>query len=508
MSIMHRCRTCWFKLFEIISLKDDMFDGLTNHFTTISNKFRGKKKISQSDIDETLRAIRKALLEADCALETVNAIIDNVREKASGQTLISKDITADQQIIKIVHDCLLDILGGEDTSWEDSFHSIKQKPKIILFVGLQGSGKTTSVGKIAYMMRQKSNKENKNIKILLASLDIYRPAAQEQLAILAKDAHVDSVDIITDDTPNAITKRALKQAKDQHYDYLILDTAGRTHIDQDMMNEVIDIHHIAKPDDIIFVADALTGQDALQSVKSFHAALPLTAIALTRIDGDQRGGAALSLRHVTGCPIRFMGVGEKLEQLEIFHPERVAQRILGMGDIVSLVEKASDIIDEKQAEEMSKKMMSGGFDFNDMLKQMDMLDNMGGLSSLMGMMPGLGKLGQMKKQIDNADNSKIKRQRALIQSMTYYERANPHIIHASRKKRITNGAGTSMSDLNKLIKQYEQMKKMMKKLNAHGGGDLNSMSNMLSDNGLPNLGDGMNSLGNNLPFGNLPPFKK
>lgn len=489
-----------------------MFDRLNEHFSNITQRLRGKKKILQGDIDDTLRDIRKALLEADCALETVNHITNMTRERASGQALISKDITADQQIIKIVNDCLIEILGGEEQGWEDKFYH-RNKLTIIMMVGLQGSGKTTTSAKIAHLIKQKNEKP---LKILMASCDIYRPAAQEQLAILADQIAVDSLEIIADQKPIDITKRAIDHAKKQQYDWLIIDTAGRTHIDDDMMREVVDIHAIAKADEVMFVGDAISGQDAVNSVRSFHKKLPLSAITLTRIDGDQRGGAALSLRHVTGCPIRFMGVGEKIDQLEAFHAQRIASRILGMGDIVSLVEKASDLIDEQTAEAMSQKMMGGGFDFNDMLKQMEMLDKMGGIGSLLGMMPGLGglgNLGKLKQQADGADMSKLKRQRAMIQSMTAQERKQPNIIHASRKKRIIKGAGVSMSDLNKLLKQHEQMKKMMKKLGSQAGdmnmGDMPS-NDMMPDN-LPNMNSPLQGLANS-PLGSggfgLPPFKK
>jgi len=434
-----------------------MFDSLNNKLGDVFGKLRKKGALTEDDINTAMREVRIALLEADVALPVVKDFVKSLKEKALGEEII-KSISPAQMVIKLVQDHLTELLGSEN----QELNLAANPPVVIMMVGLQGSGKTTSTGKLALRLREKDKK-----KVLVASLDVQRPAAQEQLAVVAKQAEVDSVEIIKGQDPATITKRALKQAKLEGYDVLMLDTAGRLQIDTELMNELAEVRDIATPLETLLVADSLTGQDAVNIASEFHDKIGVTGMILTRVDGDGRGGAALSMRHVTGQPIKFLGMGEKLSEFEPFHPDRIASRILDMGDVVSLVERAAETIDQGEAEDMAKRMMSGNFDFNDLLNQMRQMNKMGGMGSLMGMMPGMGK---MKEAIANADvdENMMARQEAIILSMTKKERAFPKLLNGSRRARIAAGAGVEVQDVNKLIKSHQQMEKMMKRMKKMG----------------------------------------
>jgi signal recognition particle subunit SRP54 len=430
-----------------------MFENLSQNLTNVFAKLRKRGVISEEDVNLAMREVRIALLEADVALPVAKAFIEKVKERAVGQEVI-KSISPAQMIIKIVHDALTELLGSD----AQEINLTTTPPAVIMMVGLQGSGKTTTTGKIGLFLKDKKNK-----KVLLASLDTYRPAAQDQLEVVAKQAGVDSLPIIKDQKPEAIAKRALEEAKRGGYDVLMLDTAGRLHIDDTLMQELEVVKSLTHPVETLLVADSLTGQDAVNIAQAFHERLSVTGIVLTRIDGDGRGGAALSMRHVTGCPIKFLGSGEKLQALEPFHPDRISSRILDMGDVVSLVEKAAEMIDQEEAAKLTKKLKKGQFDLNDMSSQFKQMRKMGGFSGILGMLPGVGA---MKKQIEeaNLDEGIIKRQEAIISSMTPLERRNAKLINASRKIRIAKGSGTSVQDVNRLLKQFLQMQTMMKRV--------------------------------------------
>jgi len=436
-----------------------MFESLSTKLTTVFDRLRGRGALTEADVAEAMREVRVALLEADVALPVVKDFINTVKERAVGADVI-KSVTPGQMVVKIVHDALLETLGGADGSNELNLTAVP--PVAILMVGLQGSGKTTSSGKIALRLKTKDRK-----KVLLASLDVYRPAAQQQLEILAKQADVGSLPIIMGQMPVAIAQRAMEVGRKEGYDVVILDTAGRLHIDQELMEEVARVRDVVKPTETLLVADAMTGQDAVTLAREFNEKVGVTGIVLTRVDGDARGGAALSMRAVTGRPLKFLGAGEKLDALEVFHPDRLASRILGMGDIVSLVEKAAETIEIEEAEKLAAKMQKGQFDLEDMLSQFRQIKKMGDMKGIIGMLPGIGKI---KKQIDDAniDNKMIGRQEAIILSMTPKERRNPDLIKANRKKRIAAGSGTSVQDVNKLLKQHQQMADMMKKMSKLG----------------------------------------
>lgn len=427
-----------------------MFEGLTDKLTSIFDKIRSKGLITEDDLNQVSREIRIALLEADVALPVVKDIILKLKEKALGEKIIS-NVSPAQMIIKIMNDLIKDALGAE--SYDLVYSGI---PSVFLFVGLQGAGKTTSVAKLAQFLKSKNGK-----KVLLASADIYRPAAREQLKKLADQNQIDSLGIINDEKPLDIAKRALKEAELKGYDVLIFDTAGRLHTDDDLIKEVIDLKTVLKPSETILVADSMTGQDAVNIAKEFQERVGVTSVILTRIDGDSRGGAALSIRNIAGVPIKFLATGEKVSEFEIFHPDRLASRILGMGDIVSFVEKAASQIDQKEAEKMAKKVMKGDFDLNDLASQIKQMKKMGGISSILGFMPGLkqikDKMGEM-----NVNEKVFDWQLAIINSMTEEERVNPKIINGSRRKRMAAGAGRTVQEVNKLINQYEQMRKVMK----------------------------------------------
>lgn len=430
-----------------------MFQNLSDKLGNVFDRLRGKAALSEADVDEAMREVRVALLEADVALPVVREFIAKTKEKIIGAEIV-KSISPAQMVIKLVQDQLTEMLGSELQDLDLN----AAPPVVIMMVGLQGSGKTTSSGKLANRLKNKRNK-----KILLASLDVYRPAAQEQLAILGKQIGVDSLEIIKGEKPVQITKRALEQAK--HYDVLILDTAGRTHIDEELMREAREIEQIAKPRETLLVADSLTGQDAVNIAKEFNEKLGLTGIILTRIDGDGRGGAALSMKTITGKPIKFVGVGEKIDEFEEFYPERIAGRILDKGDIISLVEKAKEQIDENEMKQIEAKMKKGQFDLDDLAKQFDMMNKMGGMGSLMGMIPGLGKIKQqVNAALENEESQKqMKRMRAILSSMTKQERKDPKIINGGRKVRIAAGAGVQVADVNRILKQHRNMADMMKK---------------------------------------------
>ena len=434
-----------------------MFDSLTERLGDVFDRLRKRGALSEADVGAALREVRVALLEADVALPVVKDFINGVRDKAIGQDVI-RSVTPGQMVVKIVHDHLVEMLGSDAV--EISLRSTPPVP--ILMVGLQGSGKTTTTGKIALRLKSRDKK-----KVLMASLDVHRPAAQEQLAILGKQIQVDTLPIVAGQNPVEIAKRALETARLQGYDVVMLDTAGRLHIDEALMLEVAAVRDIAQPHETLLVADAMTGQDAINVAKSFNERVGITGVVLTRIDGDARGGAALSIRAVTGKPIKLLGVGEKLDALETFHPDRVAGRILGMGDVVSLVEKAAETVDKAEAEKLAAKMAKGNFDLDDLASQLKQLRKMGGMTGMLGMLPGMGKI---KKQINeaNLDDKVIKRQEAIISSMTKEERKNPKLMNASRRRRIAVGSGTSVQDVNRLLKQHQDMAQMMKQVSKMG----------------------------------------
>lgn len=447
-----------------------MFEGLGNRLTGIFDGLRGRGALSEEDVKKAMREIRVALLEADVALPVAKAFIDRVREKAVGQEVI-RSISPGQMVVKIVSDELVNMLGSEASELK----LMGEPPLIYLMVGLQGAGKTTTTGKLGKRLKERERK-----KVLMASLDTRRPAAQEQLAVLGQQTGVDTLPIVPGETPVAITKRAQTVARMQGYDVLILDTAGRLSIDLELMEEVRSVRAVCKPVETLLVVDAMTGQDAVQTGKAFHEALDLTGIVLTRIDGDARGGAALSMREITGCPIKLIGEGEGVDALDVFHPERIANRILGMGDVVSLVEKAAEHFEEEEAEKIAKRLQKGKFDLNDLASQLKQMQNMGGMGALMKMLPGGAKMQAAMKGA-NIDDSLIKRQLAIISSMTPAERSKPELMKASRKQRVASGSGTSVQDVNKLLKQFNDAAKMMKRMKKMGkkGG------------GFPGMGGGM-----------------
>ena len=470
-----------------------MFDTLTDRLGGIFDGLTGRGALSEKDVSAALREIRVALLEADVALPVVKDFIGKVKERAVGEEVI-RSVKPGQQVIKIVHDALVDMLGGQDA---ETRLRVDNPPSVIMMAGLQGSGKTTTTGKLAKRLADRDKK-----KVLLASLDVRRPAAMEQLAILADQAgeNVSALPIVQGQMPAEITRRALQAAKLGGYDVVFLDTAGRTSIDEQMMAEASEIAKIAQPKETLLVADALTGQDAVETARRFHERLPLTGLVLTRMDGDGRGGAALSMRAVTGLPIKFLGTGEKLDGLDAFDAKRVAGRILGQGDIVSLVEKAGDQLDAEKAERMAQKMRKGEFDLNDLADQLRQMQKMGGLGGIMGMLPGAKKAKQAMAAA-NMDDNVIKRQEAIISSMTKKERAKPALLNASRRKRIAAGAGVEVQDVNKLLKMHRQMADMMKKL---GKGGMKGMMNALGGAGVSQADIAKMGRGAGMPGGGLP----
>ena len=454
-----------------------MFETLNERLEKIVSSIRGKAVISESDLDTTMREIRISLLEADVALSVVKSFVDNIKSNILGKEVL-KSIKPDQMIIKLVQDELIKILGDNNEPLNIQKNSLTK----ILFCGLQGSGKTTTVAKIANDIKKNTKK-----KILLVSVDIYRPAAQEQLKVLANQIDVDFYDSKNSDSVNNILSESLNFAEKNLVDIILLDTAGRQVIDEEMMKELKDINDFFSPNETLLVADSLTGQDAANIAKSFSNTVNITGSILTRIDGDGRGGAALSIKSITGAPIKFIGTGEKIDQLEAFYPERIANRILGMGDIVSLVEKASENIDQQEAEILAKKMAKGNFDLEDFAKQLNQMGKMGGVSGIMSMLPGISKAQKLMAENKISDDM-IKHQIAIINSMTKKEKSNPDLIKASRKIRISKGSGTRVQDVNKLLKQFLQSQKMMKKMKSMGKGGLPSdFMNKLQGKLPPNL---------------------
>jgi signal recognition particle subunit SRP54 len=435
-----------------------MFESLSNRFNDAFDRLRRRGALTEADVDSAMREIRVALLEADVALPVVKTFVDGVRAKAVGADVL-RSVSPAQMVVKIVHDHLVESLGS-DQSGALNLNAVP--PVVVMMVGLQGSGKTTTSAKLARLLKDRERR-----KILLASLDVNRPAAQEQLAILAKQIDVPSLPIVALERPVAIAKRALDAGKREGYDVVILDTAGRLHIDEPLMQEVAAVRDVTHPTETLLVADALTGQDAVNLAKSFAERIGITGIILTRIDGDARGGAALSMRAVTGQPIKFVGTGEKLDAIEAFHADRIAGRILGMGDVVGLVEKAAENIDRDEAEKLAKKLQKGGFDLDDLAGQLKQLRKMGGMGGVMGMLPGIGKI---KKQLEgaNIDEKILKRQEAIPSSMTKRERRNPKLLDGSRRRRIAAGSGTTVPEINRLLKQYQDMADMMKRMNKLG----------------------------------------
>lgn len=453
-----------------------MFDTLNTKFEKIVQSIRGKAVISETDLEVTLREIRIALLEADVSLVVVKEFINSIKSNILGKEIL-KSVKPDQMIIKLVQDELVKILGSENKSLNLSSSQLTK----ILFCGLQGSGKTTSIAKLSYLLKKSSKK-----KILLASADIYRPAAQEQLKVLAEETGSDFFNHNLS-SASKIVDDSIDYAQKNLFDILILDTAGRQVVDKKLMSELIEIENKFKPDETLLVADALTGQDAANVAKSFSDAINITGSILTRIDGDSRGGAALSIKSITNSPIKFIGLGEKLENFEPFHPERIAQRILGMGDIVSLVEKAAENIDKEEMEDMAKKIAKGKFDLEDFANQLKQMGKMGGVSGLLSMMPGVSKAQKLMAE-NKISNSMIDKQIAIISSMTKKERADPDIIKASRKIRISKGSGTKVQDVNRLLKQFLQSQKMMKRMKSMGKGGIPSdLMQKLQGNLPPNI---------------------
>ncbi len=456
-----------------------MFDNLSDRLSGIFDGLKRRGALKEADVTEALREVRVALLEADVALPVVKEFVAAVKTKAIGQDVL-KSVTPGQQVVKIVNDEMVAMLGAESAG----LNTVGVPPVVFLMVGLQGSGKTTTTAKIAKRLTEKDGK-----KVMMASLDVRRPAAQEQLKVLGEQIGVKTLPIIEGQMPTDIARRAMDAAKLQGFDVLMLDTAGRLHVDQSLMAEVVAVRDISNPAETLLIADSLTGQDAVNVAKEFDAQVGITGVALTRMDGDGRGGAALSMRAVTGKPIKLAGTGEKMDALEDFHPERVASRILGMGDVVSLVEKAAETIEKEDAEKMAKKMAKGTFDLEDLRTQLQQMSKMGGMKSVLGLLPGMGKLKGAMNQ-PGVDDKMFKRQEAIISSMTPAERQKPQLLNASRKKRVAAGSGTSVQEVNKLLKMHMQMAKMMKKMSKMGKGGR-----------MPNLPGGM---GGAMP-GQLPP---
>lgn len=443
-----------------------MLDNLTNRFSKVFKNIRGQAKLTEDNIKEALREVRLALLEADVALPVVKEFVNNVKEKALGQE-VTGSLTPDQAFIGVVNEALIELMGKENSSLDLA----AVPPAVVLMAGLQGAGKTTTVGKLARLLKNEQKK-----KVLVVSADVYRPAAIEQLRLLAEQVGIDFFPSDANQKPVEIATAAIDYAKKHFYDVLMVDTAGRLAIDEEMMNEIKVLHAAVKPVETLFVVDAMLGQDAVNTAQAFNEALPLTGVILTKMDGDSRGGAALSVRHVTGKPIKFIGIGEKITGLEPFYPDRIASRILGMGDVLSLIEDVQKGIDEEAAAKMAKKLQKGkGFDLNDFKEQIQQMRNMGGLESLMSKMPG--ELGQISKQIPEGTAEKaMGKVEAIINSMTPKERANPTLLKASRKRRIAAGAGTSVEEVNKMLKQFEQSQQVMKMFSGKGLGKLMRMA--------------------------------
>ncbi|MBA14931.1 MAG: signal recognition particle protein [Sphingomonas sp.] len=475
-----------------------MFDSLSERLGGVFDRLRSRGALTEADVRTAMREVRVALLEADVALPVARKFVDEVTEAAIGQNVL-RSVTPGQQVVKIVHDALVDMLGPDTAELEIDV----TPPAVIMLVGLQGSGKTTTTAKLAKLLKKQGK------KAMMASLDVNRPAAQEQLAVLGEQTEVTTLPIVKGQQPVEIARRALQSAKLQGFDVVMLDTAGRLHVDQALMEEMKAVADISKPQEILLVVDSLTGQDAVNVAQNFSEQVPLTGVILTRMDGDARGGAALSMRSVTGKPIKFAGVGKKLDAIEPFHPKRVAGRILGMGDVVSLVEKAAQSIEQEDAERMAQRLAKGKFDMNDLRSQLAQMRNMGGIGALAGMIPGMKKAQQAMAN-GAVDERVLLRMDAMITSMTPKERAKPELLNAKRKIRIAKGSGTTVQDVNKLIKMHQEMQTAMKKLKKMGGlkglmammgkggpgGGMGGVGNAL---GGPEMGDMMGKLGGGMP---------
>ena len=460
-----------------------MFESLSDRLTLSLKKISGKASLSEKNIQETLREVRMALLEADVALPVVKSFVEQVKIRALGRE-VSSSLNPGQQFLKVVQAELEAVMGEKN----ESLNLAVQPPAVVMMAGLQGAGKTTSVAKLSRYLNEREKK-----KIMVVSADVYRPAAIEQLKTLATEVNAVFFPSQEDQTPVDIVTAAIAAAKMQFMDVLIIDTAGRLHVDSEMMSEIKQIHAVANPVETLFVIDAMIGQDAVNTAKAFNESLPLTGIILTKVDGDARGGAALSVRQITGKPIKFLGIGEKTDALEPFHPERIASRILGMGDVLSLIEDVERKVDKKKAEKLAQKVVKGKrFDLEDLRDQLQQMKNLGGMAGMMDKLPGMGNMVQMAQQ--NQASSQFDRMECIINSMTPKERKNPDLLNGSRKRRITLGSGTSIQDLNRLLKQHKQMSKMMKKMKVKG------MQNMMRGMG------GMMQPGEGMPPGGLPKF--
>jgi signal recognition particle subunit SRP54 len=476
-----------------------MFDTLSDRLNGVFDRLRGRGALNEQDVREAMREVRVALLEADVALPVARKFIDAVTEKAVGQQVL-KSVTPGQQVVKIVNDELIEMLGGEGA---EPLVLDARPPVVIMMVGLQGSGKTTTTAKLGKLIREKHGK-----KAMMASLDVNRPAAQEQLKVLGEQVDVATLPIVEGQQPVDIARRALESARLQAADVLLLDTAGRLHVDEALMAEMKAVAGVSDPTEVLLVVDSLTGQDAVNVAQSFSGEVPLTGVILTRMDGDARGGAALSMRAVTGKPIKFAGTGEKLDAIEAFSPERVAGRILGMGDVVSLVEKAAQVVDKEDADRLAARMMKGQFDLDDLRMQLKQMQNMGGLGMLAGMLPGMKKAKAAMAQ-SNMDDKVLVHMDAIIGSMTAKERARPELMNAKRKKRVAAGSGTQVQDVNKLLKMHQEMGRAMKQIKKMGG--LKGLGALLGAGGMgggqpgpggPGAGGGSMP---GLPGGQLPP---
>ena len=468
-----------------------MFENLTERLSHSLRGVTGQAKLTEENIKDTLREVRMALLEADVALPVVKTFVDQVRERAVG-TEVSRSLSPGQVFVKIVKSELEAVMGQSE-----GLNLAVSPPAVILMAGLQGAGKTTSVGKLAKTLREREKK-----KVMVVSADVYRPAAIKQLETLAADVQVEFFPSSVEQKPVAIVEAAMREAKNRFMDVLIVDTAGRLHVDDEMMAEIKQVHAAAKPAETLFVVDAMTGQDAANTAQAFNEALPLTGVILTKVDGDARGGAALSVRHITGKPIKFLGMGEKIDALEVFHPDRVASRILGMGDVLSLIEQAEQKIDKDKAEKLAKKLKKGkGFDLEDFRDQLQQMNAMGGLGSMMEKLPMMGgKINAAQMETAQTEAAKqFKRMEAIINSMTPAERRNPDVISGSRKRRIAAGSGTQIQDIGRLLKQHKQMQKMMKKVSGKGG-----MAKLMR--GMGGMGGGGGGGGMLPPGGGMPRF--
>ena len=430
------------------------FENLTDKLSNIFKKFRNETHLTESNMDEMLKQVRIALLEADVNFKVVKEFVNGIKEKAIGQEVLKK-LNPSQQVVKIVHEELVNLLGSDNCNLKLKNNALSA----IMLVGLQGSGKTTTAGKLAYLFKNKQKK-----KVLLVALDVYRPAAIDQLKQIGKQIDVEVFEMGTNNKPTDIASKALQKARSELFDIMILDTAGRLQIDEPLMKELNDISYIVHPDETLLLVDAMAGQDAVNVANSFHQQVALTGIIMSKLDGDARGGAALSIRHLTGLAIKFAGVGEKISDLELFHPERMADRILGMGDVMTLVEKAQENLDEKEIKKSFNKMMDGDFDLNDMLKQLKQVNKLGSLSSILKMIPGMPKIS--KEQQDLAEKE-MRNFEIILNSMTPYEKKHPEVIKFSQKQRISKGCGKSIQDINKVLKKYETSKEMMKQMRQY-----------------------------------------